>query len=122
MASRDPLVEYQREGFELFKVMMEAIREESIGFIFNVEVQLDEVAPEQGGGSEEHPVILAKGLDAPERPTELHYSAPTIDGDQAEIHFDEHFDLDLDGDEESEAASGMPGNRAERRAARHEKG
>ncbi|MEO7123318.1 MAG: preprotein translocase subunit SecA, partial [Lacisediminihabitans sp.] len=37
MAQRDPLVEYQREGFSLFQTMMDQIREESIGFLFNLE-------------------------------------------------------------------------------------
>ena len=86
MASRDPLVEYQREGFELFKVMMEAIREESVGFIFNVEVQVEEgyegsdgVEIEAGDG--DHPHIVAKGLAAPDRPKNLQYTAPSIDGE-----------------------------------------
>jgi preprotein translocase subunit SecA len=41
MAQRDPLVEYQREGFDLFSAMMEAIKEESVGFLFNLEVQVE---------------------------------------------------------------------------------
>jgi preprotein translocase subunit SecA len=45
MGQRDPLVEYQREGFDLFNAMMEAIKEESVGFLFNVEVQVEEAAP-----------------------------------------------------------------------------
>jgi preprotein translocase subunit SecA len=44
MAQRDPLVEYQREGFDMFAAMMEAIKEESVGFLFNLEVQVDEEA------------------------------------------------------------------------------
>ncbi len=40
MAQRDPLVEYQREGFIMFQAMMEAIREESVGFLFNLEVEV----------------------------------------------------------------------------------
>jgi preprotein translocase subunit SecA len=123
MASRDPLVEYQREGFDLFKAMMEAIREESIGFIFNVEVQVDEAAQE--GTEEEHPHVLARGLDTPERPSELHYSAPTIDGDQAQIEFDGEMDFDMDADEEPAPdvpAQGGKLNRAERRAAKRNKG
>jgi preprotein translocase subunit SecA len=40
MAQRDPLVEYQREGYGMFQQMMGAIREESIGFLFNLEVQV----------------------------------------------------------------------------------
>ena len=46
MAQRDPLVEYQREGFDLFKAMMEGIREESVGYIFNVEVQVEQQVEE----------------------------------------------------------------------------
>ena len=37
MAQRDPLVEYQREGFELFGAMMDAIKEESVGNLFHLE-------------------------------------------------------------------------------------
>ncbi|HEX2174379.1 MAG TPA: preprotein translocase subunit SecA, partial [Nocardioidaceae bacterium] len=41
-SQRDPLVEYQREGFDLFTVMMDAIKEESVGYLFNLEVQVEE--------------------------------------------------------------------------------
>ncbi|MEO9238890.1 MAG: preprotein translocase subunit SecA, partial [Jatrophihabitantaceae bacterium] len=41
MAQRDPLVEYQKEGFDMFRAMMDAIQEESVGFLFNLEVQVD---------------------------------------------------------------------------------
>jgi preprotein translocase subunit SecA len=42
MAQRDPLVEYQREGFDMFGAMMDGIMEESVGFLFNLEVQVEE--------------------------------------------------------------------------------
>jgi len=42
MAQRDPLVEYQREGFDMFNAMMDGIREESVGNLFNLEVQVQE--------------------------------------------------------------------------------
>src|SRR5262249_41721970 len=42
MAQRDPLVEYQREGYDMFNVMMDAIKEESVGNLFNLEVQVQE--------------------------------------------------------------------------------
>jgi len=42
MGQRDPLVEYQREGFELFAAMMDGIKEESVGFLFNLEVNVEE--------------------------------------------------------------------------------
>ncbi len=39
MAQRDPLVEYQREGFDMFRGMLEGLKEESVGFLFNVNVE-----------------------------------------------------------------------------------
>ena len=41
-AQRDPLVEYQREGFDMFSEMMEGIKEESVGSLFNLQVQAQE--------------------------------------------------------------------------------
>ena len=38
MAQRDPLVEYQREGYDLFRAMMDSIQEETVGLLFNLEV------------------------------------------------------------------------------------
>lgn len=62
MAQRDPLVEYQREGYDLFSAMMEGIKEEIAGFIFNVEVKIE---------TEE---IKGAGLEAA-RPAQLAYSS-----------------------------------------------
>ncbi len=42
MAQRDPLVEYQREGFLLWEAMNEGVKEESVGLLFHVEVQREE--------------------------------------------------------------------------------
>jgi preprotein translocase subunit SecA len=39
MAQRDPLVEYQREGFDMFTGMLDGLKEESVGFLFNVTVE-----------------------------------------------------------------------------------
>ncbi|MBV8347210.1 MAG: preprotein translocase subunit SecA, partial [Mycolicibacterium sp.] len=39
MAQRDPLVEYQREGYDMFVGMLEGLKEESVGFLFNVVVE-----------------------------------------------------------------------------------
>nr|MDT0667177.1 preprotein translocase subunit SecA [Micromonospora sp. DSM 115978] len=41
MGQRDPLVEYQREGFDMFQTMMEGIKEESVRLLFNAEVQVN---------------------------------------------------------------------------------
>ncbi len=42
MAQRDPLVEYQREGYELFAAMMDAIKEELASLVFNVQVNVED--------------------------------------------------------------------------------
>jgi preprotein translocase subunit SecA len=41
-AQRDPLVEYQNEGYQMFDAMKEGIKEESVGSLFNVQVQVME--------------------------------------------------------------------------------
>ena len=42
MAQRDPLVEYQTEGYQLFQAMNEAIKEEAVQYLFNLEVKRQE--------------------------------------------------------------------------------
>ncbi|RYJ07633.1 MAG: preprotein translocase subunit SecA [Actinomycetales bacterium] len=85
-SQRDPLVEYQREGFELFNAMMEGIAEESVGFLFNVDVQV-ETADE--GEAE----VSAKGLEPRQAPANLSYSAPSEDGD-VEVRGEQAVDAD----------------------------
>jgi len=157
---RDPLVEYQREGYDMFSAMMEGIKEESVGNLFNLQVQRQDspiveeaaqrngeapggpflgvvadgagpgaagVVPAAGGGQADGgqpaqpsrpgrhsrstasggrpgarqrgggqaqpgaqpapgqegpavPAALARGLDRPQRPSRLEYSAPSEDG------------------------------------------
>jgi preprotein translocase subunit SecA len=69
MAQRDPLVEYQREGYELFSAMMDAIKEELASLVFNVEVTVQ--------GDE----VEAKGIaEKPASQTPLQYTAPGENG------------------------------------------
>ena len=56
MAQRDPLVEYQREGYDMFIGMMDALKEESVGFLFNVQV---EAAPQPAVAPVQTPQGLA---------------------------------------------------------------
>jgi preprotein translocase subunit SecA len=75
MAQRDPLIEYQREGFQMFQSMMGSIKEESVGFLYNLEV---EVRRPDG----EHTEVEAKGLVAdPADGRQLEYSAPSDSGE-----------------------------------------
>jgi len=72
MAQRDPLVEYQREGFDLFSAMMDAIKEELVSYLFNAEVQVE--------GDQ----VGAKGLTPTPAPvTQLQYSAAEIESTPA---------------------------------------
>ncbi len=126
MAQKDPLVEYQREGFDMFNAMMEGIKEESVGYLFNLEVQVEqqvEEVPVQDGAErpslekETAPQIRAKGLEAPQRPDRLHFSAPTVDGEGGVV----------EGDFANEEATGATRSgdgmtRAERRKAQKSAG
>jgi preprotein translocase subunit SecA len=51
MAQRDPLVEYQREGYHMFQAMNEAIKEETVGYLFNLEVQVESSDSAQPAGA-----------------------------------------------------------------------
>jgi len=116
MAQRDPLVEYQREGFLLFQAMTEGIKEESVGSLFNVQVQVEAAAEEGLEPGQVAPVLVAKGLVAPQRPVNLTYSAPTVDGEGGvETHAE-----NADGARVATPQAGGDGstNRAERRANR----
>ncbi|WP_413450979.1 preprotein translocase subunit SecA [Georgenia phoenicis] len=50
MGQRDPLVEYQREGYQLFQAMNEAIKEESVSYLFNLEVKVQQPGEAQADG------------------------------------------------------------------------
>jgi len=75
MAQRDPLIEYQREGYALFNTMMGQIKEDTTGFVYNLEVQ---VQPPEGRMAAQ---VSAKGLAQSVVPQQnLSYSAPAADG------------------------------------------
>ena len=42
MGQRDPLAEWQREGFDMFEAMMEGIKDDFVRYIFRLEVVADE--------------------------------------------------------------------------------
>ncbi|WP_458319837.1 preprotein translocase subunit SecA [Mycolicibacterium brisbanense] len=58
MAQRDPLVEYQREGYDMFVGMLDALKEESVGFLFNVQVEAAPAPPSAAVA----PVAAPQGL------------------------------------------------------------
>ncbi|MGH3897605.1 MAG: SEC-C metal-binding domain-containing protein, partial [Pseudonocardiaceae bacterium] len=68
MAQRDPLVEYKREGFEMFSALLEALKEEAVGYLFNVQIQVaDPVADDPAQAPEpalaQAPAVPAAPID-----------------------------------------------------------
>ena len=78
-SQRDPLVEYQREGFDMFAAMMDGIKEEAIGFLFNlqVEVEQDPAETEEGSGEEQDQDTF----------TDSDRAGPTLDPTTPQIDF-----------------------------------
>jgi preprotein translocase subunit SecA len=138
MAQRDPLVEYQREGYDMFMAMLDGMKEESVGFLFNVTVEAapavqvapvetpegltgltaGEEAPAADGAPaaarEEAPTtVRAKGIDN-EAPV-MTYSGPSEDG-SAQVQ------RNGGGAEKSAAGVSGGGSRRERRAAARQQG
>jgi preprotein translocase subunit SecA len=134
-------VEYQREGFLLFQAMTEAIKEESVGYLFNLEVKVETapavtaagaaaaagtaaaqalgaagavVAQPDEDGTEK--VLVAKGLDGPDRKVPLSYTAPSEDGVGAVVTGEGGATRTVSTDDEDGS-----GNREERRRAKKKK-
>ncbi|MFM9377397.1 preprotein translocase subunit SecA [Gordonia sp. VNK21] len=109
MAQRDPVVEYQREGYDMFVAMLEAMKEETVTLIFNAQVQTQ--APEPQLGSTVSDMLAGTDLGGDEAAEGVvSYSGPSEAGDP-EVH-----------SEVEEHASGTPsevlgGTRKERREA-----
>ena len=81
MAQRDPLVEYQREGGDMFNSMMDSFKEEVVGFLFNLEIETGPqvgLVTDDGGNPVTADSMLSKG-SSPRRA--LTYSAPDEQGE-----------------------------------------
>ncbi len=125
MAQRDPLVEYQREGYDMFTAMLDGLKEESVGFLFNINVEVTSPAEDAAGtvapqaapeglaefasaaAQAAQSGLRAKGLE--ESTPELTYSGPAEDGSAQSRH-------EAGGDD---SASGGGTRRERREAARN---
>jgi preprotein translocase subunit SecA len=63
-AQRDPLIEYQREGFDMFSAMLDALKEESVGFLFNLQVEAQAPAEPQAANGAADAERLARAARA----------------------------------------------------------
>ena len=81
---RDPLIEYQREGYDMFTAMMDGIKEDSVGSLFNLQVQVQEnpIVAQDGadGAAPAGPVISVAQAAAPAAPTGVAPPAVTPQG------------------------------------------
>ena len=117
MAQRDPLVEYQREGFDMFVAMQEGIKEDVVRLTNTLEVKVRKPAPAvgapgsgaqlgaaaaagSGNGAAAGGVLVEADELKPRKPA-LHLSAPSETGGVAES--------------DDSAADDAPANRAQRR-------
>nr|WP_255372164.1 preprotein translocase subunit SecA [Demequina sp. NBRC 110053] len=66
MGQRDPLIEYQREGFQLFEAMTDSIKEQSLQVLYRVEKR--EKQPEGAGLTEASAASTASGASAQAAP------------------------------------------------------
>nr|WP_246475912.1 preprotein translocase subunit SecA [Brevibacterium renqingii] len=99
MAQRDPLVEYQREGYEMFTTMQDGIKEDVVRLTNTLKVQVSTSEPASGEDSE----VEIDAAELRHTTPKMQLSAPSEDGSSAVSESDE--------DEEP-----APGNRAQRRA------
>jgi preprotein translocase subunit SecA len=137
MAQRDPVVEYQREGFDMFHGMLDGLKEEALGFLYNVQVQTEQAPPRvpapgaqatlsspevadfaaaNGSATQEPetpekqvpPALRAVGVEQPEVP--MTFSGPS-EGGGTEVH---------SAEEELDDPALVSATRRERRAAARE--
>ena len=99
MAQKDPLVEYQREGFEMFKTMQDGIKEDVVRLTNTLKVQVTSSA----GTDDAEPEVEVDAEELRHKTPKMQLSAPSENG-SASVSENE------DDDEPA------PANRAERRA------
>ena len=71
MGQRDPLVEYQREGYQMYNSMIEAIKEETVQLLFHIDIKqvatTDEAVDEVEETAESAPTRTANPWSRPPR-------------------------------------------------------
>ena len=75
-AQRDPVIEYQREAYDMFQTMLDGIKEDTVRFLMNAELR----KPGEGESADKEPVARIRGLEPLRQPDRLITSAPGIDG------------------------------------------
>src|SRR5690606_7009706 len=111
MGQRDPLTEWQREGFEMFGQMMQGIAQDLVRYVLHVQVQVSEPAKAQAAAlaaqEEERKRVAAELADAPKAPVDWGGDEPSTvagEGDAEAVG-----EAEPDGAEPVEAEAEAPG-------------
>ncbi|KXB50704.1 preprotein translocase subunit SecA [Corynebacterium sp. MC-04] len=103
MAQRDPLVEYQREGGDMFRKMEDGIKEEAVRQLFMVRQQIEANKMQQNADVNGDGEVDATDFAGERQEVQMSYSGPDETGSASAVN---------EGDAEAQ-----PKNRRERRAA-----
>ncbi|MDN5806030.1 MAG: preprotein translocase subunit SecA [Brevibacterium sp.] len=101
MAQKDPLVEYQREGFDMFKTMQDGIREDVVRLTNTLQVTVNRSEDESDDDSD----VEVDAAELRHTTPKMQLSAPSESGSSA-----------MSESEDDEAETDQPANRAQRRA------
>ncbi|APX32430.1 preprotein translocase subunit SecA [Brachybacterium sp. P6-10-X1] len=107
MAQRDPLIEYEREGHLMFNDMIAGIKEDVVGYIYNLEVQVEKtepVVPQAVSDLLRSSTAMGKAAAA---------AAKKADADESEKEPDEATPGEAASDAEDDAATEAPGGTAD---------
>ena len=99
MAQKDPLVEYQREGFDMFKTMQDGIKEDVVRLTNTLQVQVTSSA----GSDDGEPEVEVDAEELRHKTPKMQLSAPSEAGSSSVSETEDDDDP-------------APANRAERRA------
>jgi preprotein translocase subunit SecA len=75
MAERDPVVEYRREGYDMFVAMLGGLKEDCVGALFHAKVRAVALPPDQ---SAEPPVPKAEPASDAAEPSESGRASPLV--------------------------------------------
>ncbi|MGO1397418.1 MAG: preprotein translocase subunit SecA [Brevibacterium yomogidense] len=114
MAQRDPLVEYQREGFEMFTAMQEGIKEDVVRLANTLEVKVKR--PTAAVGAKGSGAQLGAGASNGEAGGGVSVEAEELKPKKPHLHLSAPDESGGVNESDDEAAAGdAPTNRAERR-------
>src|SRR3546814_20185078 len=77
MGQKDPLTEWQREGFEMFGMMMKGIAQDLVRYVMHVQVQVNPQQQAAPPGASPPPAAVPAGAATAEPPAQnTHYPPP----------------------------------------------